>query len=441
MNQNIVDERMNSGDSVGEEIYKLASELFPICRSLTGAGVRETLAIIQREIPELQVHEVPSGTACFDWTVPPEWNIRDAYVIGPDSEVVVDFKQNNLHVVGYSVPIKKTLSLQELQKHLHSLPDQPDAIPYVTSYYNRYWGFCLTEKQRRSLKPGDYQVFIDSTLEPGNLTYADLVLPGQSEDEVLLSSYICHPSLANNELSGPTVATYLAKWLRTRDDRRYTYRIVFVPETIGSIVYLSKHLSHLKDHVVAGFGVMCAGDDRAYSYLPSRNGNTIADRVLEHVLKHHAPNYKKYSFLDRGGDERQYCSPGVDLPFAVVSRSFFRSYPEYHTSKDNLDLISPEGLGGTFAVLRKCFLCLERNERLTSTVLCEPQLSNYGLYPTLSTRDRKEWVRTLKDLFAFSDGVNDLLEIANIIGLPMWELFDLVDKLKKLSLLQGTNSD
>lgn len=420
---------------IGKAIYDLAVELFPITRSITGNGVRETLKIIQRELPELKIHEVPSGVKAFDWTVPPEWNIRDAYIIDPDGTKIVDFKQSNLHVISYSTPIDTILSLEELQNHLHSLPDQPDAIPYLTSYYQRSWGFCITHNQRQVLNPGNYRVKIDSIIEEGFLTYGEVVLPGETDEEVLLSTYICHPSMGNNELSGPTVTTHLAKWLKVIKKRRYTYRLIFIPETIGSIVYLSRNLDHLKSCVVAGFNVTCVGDDRAYSYLPSRAGNTLADRIALHTLKHRAPEFVSYTFLDRGSDERQYCSPGVDLPVASVMRTKYHAYTEYHTSKDDLTLISPQGLYGGYNVIRHCLQCLERNEILKCTVLCEPQLSHRGLYPTLSTKDQTVTVSKMMDLIAYSDGKNDLLAIAEAIKLPMWELFDTVDMLKEQNIL------
>ncbi len=256
-------------------MHALATELFPICRSITGDGVRKTLDILRRELPDLRTFEVASGSRAFDWTVPPEWNIRHASITGPDGETIVDFRDNNLHVVSYSHSVNAVLSLEELQKNLHSLPEQPDAIPYLTSYYKSQWGFCLTQRQREALKPGQYRALIDSTIAAGHLTYGELLIPGDSPEEIFLSTYVCHPSMANNELSGPVVATFLAKWLLGLEKRRYSYRIIFIPETIGSIVYLSRHLDLLKLRVIAGFNLSCIGDDRAYSYLPSRSGQTL----------------------------------------------------------------------------------------------------------------------------------------------------------------------
>jgi aminopeptidase-like protein len=420
---------------VGQQMHDLARRLWPICRSITGDGVRQTLSILREHLPGLAVHEVPTGTQCFDWPVPREWNIRDAYILDPDGRKIVDFKQHNLHVLGYSVPVDRALPLEELQQHLHSLPEQPDAIPYVTSYYVERWGFCLPDRLRRSLRPGTYRAVIDSTLAPGHLSYAELVLPGREPDEVFVPTYICHPSMANNELSGPVVCTFLARRLADRE-RRFTYRFVFVPETIGSIVYLSRNLEHLRRHVVAGFNVSCVGDERCYSYLASRHGHTLADRVVTHVLRHTDPAYHTYHYLDRGADERQYCAPGVDLPVATVMRSKYGTFPEYHTSRDDLSLITPRGLAGSLQVLERCFACVEANRTYRTPVLCEPQLGRRGLYPTLSTGWMSNAAKAVPDLLAYSDGTQDLLGVAETIGMPLWDLLDIVRSLLRESLLE-----
>ncbi len=425
-------------NDIGSAMYELAGELFPICRSLTGYGVRSTLKRISLDLPGLRICEVPSGTSAFDWVVPPEWNIRDAYVLDPDGKKIIDFHVCNLHVVGYSVPVDTVLSLEELMPRLHSLPDQPDAIPYLTSYYKEDWGFCLSENQRSSLSPGQYRVRIDSTLENGHLTYGELLIPGESEEEIFVSTYVCHPSMANNELSGPVVTTYLAKWLLGLEKRRYSYRIVFIPETIGSIVYLSSNFEVMKERVVAGFNVTCVGDDRAYSFLPSRNGGTLADRVALHVLGHGVKEFVRYSYLDRGSDERQYCSPHVDLPVVSVMRSKYHVYPEYHTSKDDMSLISPAGLSGAYRVLRLCIECLERNEILDVLTKCEPQMGRRGLYPALSTKESTSTMAAMMDILAYADGTKDLIDLANIISRPMWTLLELINELKKHGLLKAT---
>jgi len=425
--------------SEGLGMYDLVAQLFPICRSITGDGVRRTLEIIKAHIP-LETYEVPTGTKAFDWTVPKEWNIRDAYVLDPRGEKVIDFQRNNLHVLGYSTPVDKTVTLAELQEHLHSLPEQSNAIPYVTSYYEERWGFCVADLVRNTLSDGEYRVVIDSELQEGHLTYGELVIPGSSSQEVLLSTYVCHPSMANNELSGPAVATWLAKWIAGAP-RRYTYRLVFIPETIGSIVYLSRNLNHLKEHVIAGFNVTCVGDDRAYSFLPSRNGGTLADRVALNVLQDTHPEFKAYSFLERGSDERQYCSPGVDLPVVSVMRSKYGCYPEYHTSLDNLELVSPQGLQGAFNVLRDCLEVIERNDIYRTTCLGEPQLGRRGLYPTLSTRTSYNSVRTIMDVLAYADGSNDLLDVSERIGAPVLSLLPVIDTLVDSGLLSGVETE
>lgn len=421
--------------SVGTLMHHWAQDLFPICRSLTGAGVRETLIYLKGLLNGLVIEAVPSGQQVFDWVVPDEWTIRDAYLSDDSGARVIDFCNSNLHVVGYSEPVDQWLSLEELQPYLYSIPDQPDAIPYITSYYKRRWGFCLSENQRQKLKPGQYRAVIDSDLAPGFLNYGELVLQGRLSEEVLLSTYICHPSMANNELSGPVVTAALAQWLMDLPDRKYSYRIVFLPETIGSIVYLSRHLDHLKKHVVAGFNITCIGDDRCYSYLPSRAGKSLSDYAALHVLKHLSPNFKQYSYLDRGSDERQYCSPGIDLPIASIMRSKYHEYPEYHTSLDDLSLVTPSGLQGGFDALSKTISAIEFNPRPLVTVLCEPQLGKRGLYPTLSTKQSTHSIKAMMNLIAYSDGVMTLLEIAETIGEPIWEIASIFRTLKAEGLL------
>jgi len=420
-------------EKMDKEMYELVKQLFPICRSITGKGVRETLKVIQEYIP-IQIYEVPTGTKVFDWVVPKEWNINDACVMDKNGNRIIDFKKNNLHVVGYSVPVNKTVDLSDLQEHLYSLPDQPEAVPYVTSYYKERWGFCIAHKDREQLKEGKYKVFIDSELkEDGSLTYGEFIIPGESEKEVFLSTYVCHPSMANNELSGPAVTTFLTKWILNKQ-RRYTYRIIFIPETIGSITYLSKNLEMMKKNVIAGFNVSCVGDNKVYSYLPTRNGDTYADKVALNILSFKHPDFIKWSFLNKGSDERQYNAPGVDLPVCCVMRSKYGSYPEYHTSLDNLDFVSLEGLAGAYDVLKECLRLIEENRKYKINCLGEPQLGKRGLYPTISTKSSTNEVRSMMDFIAYADGENDLIDISNKINVPVWELYPIIEKLRRVDL-------
>ncbi|NBH13916.1 DUF4910 domain-containing protein [Lachnospiraceae bacterium] len=399
----------------GVQMYEIAKRLFPICRSITGSGVRETLKILGEYAKGLTTYEVPTGTEVFDWTVPKEWAIREAYIENEQGNHIVDYKDSNLHVMGYSGPVDQWVDLQQLKEYIYTQEDQPQAIPYVTSYYKERYGFCMTKIQKDSLKEGKYHMVIDSELFDGSLTYGELIIPGKSEQEILISTYICHPSMANNECSGPALAITLANWLHERKDRRYTYRILFLPETIGSITYLSKHIAWLKDHVQAGFVLSCVGDDRDYSIIESRYGKTLADRALKSVLSSHAGQYSTYSFLQRGSDERQYNAPGVDLPVVAFCRSKYGEYPEYHTSMDNMELVSPDGFAGAFAVMRKTIELLEHNRKYKMKVLCEPQLGKRGLYPTVSRKGIYQDTTVLRDFIAYADGTMDLMDIAQKI--------------------------
>ena len=426
---------------MGQDMYRLCDKMFPYCRSITGDGVRETLAALREVVPEITVHEVPSGTKTFDWTVPKEWRIRDAWIKNSRGEKIVDFKEHNLHVVGYSTPVNKDVSLEELKSILYTQPDQPDAIPYVTSYYKERYGFCMTQEQYDALAEDNYHIYIDSELFDGSLTYGELIIPGESEQEILLSTYFCHPSMANNELSGPAVSVYLAKWLLALPKRRYTYRVVYVPETIGSLTYMSQgdHLTKMKANIIAGWNLSCVGDDRTYSMVDTRYGNTLADKVTENVLRFVYPDYKHYSFLKRGSDERQYNAPGIDLPVCGFSRSKYGEYPEYHTSKDNMSLISPSGLMGAYSTMQDCINALEHNHKYRVECLGEPQLGKRGLYPTISQKGSYDEVTAMMNFIAYADGKNDLIDISNIIGVPVKSIWPIADKLAKAELIKAVD--
>jgi len=422
---------------IGADIHAFAKQLWHINRSITGEGVRATLNQIMRHLPDLEIKSVSSGTEVFDWVVPKEWHAEEAYIVTPSGEKICDFKVNNLHLLGYSTSFEGSMRLEELKEHLYTLPEQPEAIPYITSYYKERWGFCLTQNQYDQLEDGEYRVKIEAKHFDGVLNYAELVLPGESDEEVFLSTYICHPSMANNELSGPTVVTYLAKWLSELSNRRYTYRIVFIPETIGSITYLSRNHKKMKEKTIAGFNVSCVGDDRAYSYLPSRNGNTLSDDIAKHVLSHIDSNYKAYNWLDRGSDERQYCAPGIDLPIASIMRTKYGQYPEYHTSLDDLEnVVTPSGLDGGYWALRRAIEAIENNKKYRVKVLCEPQMGKRGLYPTLSMKNSTQQVKPMKDLISLCDGETTLLQIAETLNTPIWGLYELIDKLVEHDLLE-----
>ena len=421
--------------SEGKSMYDLAVRLFPICRSITGDGFRQSLGIIREQVPEMLVFEVPSGTEVFDWTVPKEWNIRGGWIRRKNGETVIDFSNSNLHVLGYSLPIHLLVNRDELLEHIYTQPEQPDWIPYVTSYYKERWGFCMTEHQKEQLTDEEYEVFIDSTLADGSLTYGELIVPGETDEEIFFSTYLCHPSMANNELSGPCLMTALIKYVQSLPKRRYTYRFIIVPETIGSITYLSRNLKSMQQHVKAGFVLSCVGDDRTYSMVSTKYEDTLADRVLRNVLHYHYPDYIRYSFMKRASDERQYGSAGVGLPVCAFCRSKYHEYPEYHTSADNLSVISPEGLQGSYDVMVKVINALEYNRHYQMTCPCEPQLGKRGLYPTISQKGTYAAFRAMQHFTAYADGRNDLIAISEIIGTPVDQLIPIVGKLMEHHLV------
>ena len=399
-----------------------------------GQGVRQTLQIIKREIPQLNIFEVETGTRCFDWEVPEEWEVNEAYILNSAGKKIVDFKENNLHLVGYSKPVDTELELKDLKKYLHSIPSLPDAIPYVTSYYKRRWGFCLSHKQLESLENGKYRVKIDSNFKQGSLSYGEVYIKGQSDKEVYFSSYICHPSMANNELSGPVVLTSLVKNLLENASPHFSYRIVFLPETIGSICYLSKNLLEMKKIIVAGFNVSCVGDDGPFSMIYSRRENTLSDKALLHVLNFCERDVKKYSFLSRGSDERQYCAPNIDLPVVTFCRTKFGEFKEYHNSLDNLNFVTSTGLNDSIETLTRLVTVLENSHNLYTQCYCEPQLGKRGLYPTLSKVGSYDQVENMMNLLAYADG-RSLLEIAELINVPVWHLLDDLKILKDQNLI------
>lgn len=411
-----------AGSESTHEIELLLERLWPILRSITGDGVRETLSILSEIVPLHRI-EVASATRVFDWTVPPEWVVREAYVVAPTGERILDVRENNLHLLNYSVPFKGMLTRAQLDEHLHSLPELPCAIPYVTSYYEPRWGFCISQQQREGLPEGDYQVVIDTEHIQGSLSIGEAVLPGYGDGEVLLSTYTCHPSMANNELSGPLVAAYLYRRLSRWQSRRFTYRFVFAPETIGAITYLSLRGEHLRESLVAGYVVTCVGVGERFTLKRSRLGDSLADRAALHVLNELPEQPNVVRFFPSGSDERQYCSPGFNLPVASVMRSMYGCYPEYHTSLDDLDLISAAALRESIDVYERILSTIDANTcYLSRSPLCEPQLSPRGLYGTLGTRESTVFTDALLWLLNYADGEHDLLSVADMSGIPLTEL-------------------
>ncbi len=415
-------------------LFDLAAALYPICRSITGDGVRRSLALIGQITPPMTLHEVPTGTPVLDWTVPNEWNIRDAYVKNARGERVIDFQRHNLHVLNYSAPVRSRMSLDALRAHLFTLPEQPELIPYRTAYYKEAWGFCLSHNDAARLETGEYEVCIDSTLAPGHLTYGEVVLPGDSPDEVLFSCHICHPSLANDNLSGITVNAHLAAQIAALPRRRRTYRFLFIPGTIGSITWLARN-PDAASRVTHGLVVTGVGDGGAFTYKRSRRGNAHIDRVMAHVLSSRAHSLQ--DFIPYGYDERQFCSPGFNLPVGCLMRSRWGAYPQYHTSADDLSLISEPQLQGALDVLTEVVDVLERDAVcVNQKPFGEPMLGKRGLYrSTGAVMDKKRHELALMWVLNLSDGAHSLLDIAERAGLPFGVIRAAADVLLKTDLL------
>ena len=418
-------------------MISLAKKLWPLNRSLTGKDNIKTLLEIKKINKNLNIIKFKSGMRVFDWKVPQVWEPIDAYILDPKKKKICDFKKNNLHLIGYSKSVKKNMKLNELKKKLYSIPNIPDAIPYLTTYYEKNWGFCITHNEKKKLKTGNYQVYIDAKFSNGFMPIGEIYLKGKSKSEILLSTYICHPSMANNELSGVVLATYLSKWLKKIKNLRYSYRILFLPETIGSITYLSKNYRKLKKNVIAGYNLTCVGDDRNFSFLPSKDGNTISDKIALKVLNENVKKFKIYQWKDRGSDERQYCSPGIDLPIASVMRSKYGTYKEYHTSLDKIGTVmTKKGISGSFNIYKKIIKVIEKSTFPTTTVLCEPYLSKRNLYPTLNLNYKKNFGRILIDILTWCDGKTPSFEIAKKLKISDQKLQNHIILLQKNKLLK-----
>jgi aminopeptidase-like protein len=429
--------RRFDSQALGRELYHRVEQLYPLCRSITGNGVRETLEVIRREI-DLAVTEVPSGTQVFDWTVPQEWNIRDAYIKGGDGRRIVDFAASNLHVLNYSVPVHRTIRLADLQPHLFSIPDRPEWIPYKTSYYSPNWGFCLTERQRQALTDDEYEVRIDASLEDGHLTLGECLLPGHTADEVFFSCHICHPSLCNDNLSGVTVAVSLAKLLAERP-LRYTYRFLFIPGTIGAITWLALNEAGVA-RIKHGLILSCLGDPGKVTYKRSRRGDADIDRAAALTLATSGDEYELLDFSPYGYDERQYCSPGFNLPVGALSRTPHGRFPEYHTSADNLDLVTPAALADSLLKCLSIIEVLEGNARYTNrNPKCEPQLGRRGLYSSMGGHgDIRAMEEALLWVLNLSDGRHTLLDIAERSGLAFDVVRQAASTLQQHELLADT---
>ena len=452
------DDFIQRNSDFGKEILELIKALYPICRSITGNGVRETLKILKQELP-LEIHEIPTNTICFDWKIPREWNIKNAYILDPNGKKILDFQNSNIHVVSYSTPIHKKMPLNELKQHLHYLPDQPDSIPYRTSYYNDYWGFCITYNQFNELVDnGEYEVFIDSSLKDGSLTYGEYFKPGKIKDEVLFSCYVCHPSLCNDNLSGVCLLTILGKIL-DKIPTKFSYRFLFIPETIGAIAWLSQNENKIHN-IKHGLVATCLGDNGISTYKKTRDGNNLIDKIVEQVLKNSDEPYKILDFWPLGSDERQFCSPGFNLPMGSLMRTVYDTFDEYHTSKDNLDFMNVNALTNSLSKYFEVIYQLEKynvdshDAPITKTLKisqshdpvfisqnmkCEPHLGKRNLYHkigALTNQNIFETKRAIQWIMNCSDGYTSLSDIAKKSGLDSTLLMDAANLLKNVNLLR-----
>ena len=410
-------------------MYAWMKDLFPYCRSITGKGIRDSLKYFEEINPEFKRIKFKTGQKVFDWIIPKEWNIRDAYIKHESGKAFAKFKDCNLNVVGYSKPINHKIPKKELLKKIYTLKNQPDSIPYVTSYYNEDWGFCMSENEKKKLPNGTFKVFIDSELKKGTLELSHALIKGKKKKEIFFSSYLCHPSMANNELSGPVVLNKLMQFVKENFKKtNFSYRFVLLPETIGSISYLSKFKNYLKKNVICGYNLTCLGDNGNFSFIKSRKGNTIADIALKASLRE-SKKFKEYSYLFRASDERQYCSPGIDLPMCSFSRSLH--FKEYHTNKDNLKIVSQKKLEESLEILKNIVVALELGLYPRTRILCEPNMGRRGLYPLISKKNNQTKDLKLRmDIISYSDGLRNIFEICNLLKTPLSKVIKELKNLK-----------
>ena len=416
----------------------LARELFPINRSISNIGVKKSLQIIGRDHKSFKIKSFTAQSKAYDWKVSKRWNVKKACIKNTEGKILVDFTKNNLHVISHSQPINKKVTNRQLMSHIHTRPDLPDAVPYVTSYYKKDWGFCISENQRKLLTDSHYFVEIESSFDSRPMHYGEIYIPGKSQREIFFSTYVCHPSMVNNELSGPVVAESLIKYIKNKQNN-FSYRFIFIPETIGSISYIQKNLNEMKENILGGFVLSCVGDDRNFSIISSRTSNNPLEKILiDNILlneKKYSSKLKVYSFLERGSDERQFCSPRVNLPISGFCRSKYGTYPEYHTSLDDFNLVTQTGLQGSIDVLIQTIDDIEKLDFPMAVYNCEPNLGKRGLYPLLGARKKTSFVKNIKNILAYSDGTNSIKDIAQIIGIEVSEVQSLVKLLRNKKLI------